>query len=91
MSCEQTLKAYEDCLERFWNLMEDYNFQKAIYMNFLSHQEQWEEREFGFSEDPYNNFFDHMWEWCAEDSYYDLEGTVNRYLEKLTAKGAGNG
>ena len=84
MSCEQTTKAYEACHERFWELMEDYDFQAAIYVNFLSPQDQWKEKEIGFNEDPYDNFFDYMWKYDPELAYRDVKGAVARYLEKLS-------
>lgn len=81
MSCEQNTIAYEACLERFWEYMTDYDFQAFIYEHFLSHQEQWKEKEFGFSEYPYENAFEYVWKWDCEGMFHDMKRTIEKYVE----------
>jgi len=81
MSCEQNTIAYEACLERFWELMENYDFQCLISNNFLDSQDLWKEKEFGFNEDPYDEAFDYMWKFDAEGMHHDIEATIKKYAE----------
>lgn len=80
MSCEHNTICYENALERFWGLMEDYEFQALIFEHFLSYTEQWKEKEFGFNEDPYGKAFDILWEWDSELLHHNIKECLERYI-----------
>ena len=80
MSCEQTTKAYEAACDRFFDMLDDHAFHALIYEHFLSHMDQWKEKEFGFSEYPYENAFDYLWEWDCEWVYDDIKDCVDAYI-----------
>jgi len=81
MSCLENEVIYENCRERFWELMEgSYDLQCLIAEHFLSVQDQWKEKEFGFSEDPYDNAFDILWRYDSELLASDIEKCIEHYI-----------
>jgi hypothetical protein len=87
MSCLENEVIYENCLEDFWELMNNYDFQCLIGEHFLSAQEQLEEKEYGFNEEPYNNAFDILWDWDCEGLARDILSCVKRYIKKVKREG----
>lgn len=83
MSCEQTTQAYEAASDRFFAMLDDYDFRDAIYEWFLSPQDQWLEKENGrLDEYAYMHAFDVLWKWDCEAMHHNIEDCVNRYILK---------
>lgn len=84
MSCEQNVICYESSLERFWDLLEDYDFKSLVYENCLNFTEQWKEKEYGFNEEPYMRAFDLLWDWDCELLHSDIRECLARYINGKT-------
>ena len=81
MSCGQTTQAYEAASDAFWELLDSWDFRATIYEWFLSHQDQWLEKENGrLDEEAYMNAFECLWKWDCEGMSHDIEDCVNRYI-----------
>lgn len=86
MSHQENDKIFESARERFWEVMGDYDFQQTICEHFLSAQDQWKEKEYGFNEDPYDNAFEILWNWDCEALSVDIEECVNQYIKHKKKK-----
>lgn len=82
MSCEQNTKAYEACLERFWEYMADCEFRSFISEHLLSYPERRGETKYYFNKAPYNKVFEYFWERDCEGMYRDIKGTIEKYVEE---------
>lgn len=83
MSCEQYTKAYEASLEKFWELLDNYDFHSYIYEHFLDSGEQFLEKENGrVDEYVYENVFERLWNWDCESMYHDIKYTIKQYVER---------